>query len=85
MISVVIPHPPIHNCEDTVNPTDLSNSTGTVNCAFLLQKLTGGWRGSRLLPLVGYPLPDSTPSVILPDLSLSRYHEFGLGDRYLLG
>jgi hypothetical protein len=64
VISVVIPHPSIYNCEGTVNPTDLSDLAfpGTVNCAFLLQKLTGGWRGSRLPPpLVGYPLPDSGP------------------------
>ena len=74
MISA-IPHPSIYNCEGTVNPTDLSGLAfpGTVNCAFLLQKLTGGWRWSRLLSLAGYPLPDSAPSVILPDLSLSRY------------
>jgi hypothetical protein len=42
----------IYGCAGAVNPTDLSELAFpyTVNCTFLLQKLTGDWRGSRLPP-----------------------------------
>lgn len=42
--------PAIYCCEGTANSTESLNSAGTVNDAFLLQKLTGDWRGSRLPP-----------------------------------